>query len=205
MLEKPLRPSKLKSRSNSTEKNYEIHPEISLAQIQNHGATTLHNKRNVKKRLLFTEKENGKMSSSVLTTSDVDDPSHRWETEDRYDAENSEPEMPSGMLELNTMFNFNPGNHCLIRKSSSPRNNGRQRRNSTIACSMANPVNVFAKKVEERGETVRSRRRLSIATMTGPTQKEERRQQKALYERLTMIESVSLEGKIVIHYLIEFL
>ena len=45
MLEKPLKPVKLKSRSNSTEKNYEIHPEISLAQIQNSRATKHHNKR----------------------------------------------------------------------------------------------------------------------------------------------------------------
>ena len=192
LTERPSRSSKLKIRSNSAEKNYEIHPEITLEQIQNPGANIYHNKRQVQKKLLLMEKENGQISSSVLTTSEMIDSCRKWEIEDKQGNGNAESEIPSDLLDLHTMYNFEPGSHCLIRTSSKK---VRQRRNSAIACSVGSKIGIRSKKVADGTEAIENRRRLSIGTMTCPIRKEERRHQKPLYERLTMIESVDNEGE----------
>ena len=152
----------------------------------------LNSKRHLKKRLHLIEQDNGQMSSSVMTTSDVSDTHTKWEIPNQQCDENIESDLPSDLLELNTMFNFEPGSHCLVRKSS---RNGRGRRNSTIACGMSNKIPIRPIKVIEKGDTLISKRRLSIATVPGPVQKLERKQQKCFYDRLTMIESMENEGK----------
>ena len=194
LFEKPSKQNKIKSRSNSMEKNYEIHPEISMEQIQNSCQSTISKKRNFNKRLLLMERENGQIASTVCTEKGRIDVGHQWELQDQTYSSTPDSEIPPDLLELNTMFNFKPGSHCLIRNETK---NVRQRRNSTIACSMSfnTKPNIRVKKVEEKSEDQRHCRRLSIATMTGPSQREERRRQKTLYERLTMIESIDNEGE----------
>ena len=193
LIEKPKKQTRLKSRSSSMEKNCEIHPEISMEQIQNSTQGTLNKNRHLKKRLLLMERENGQIASSVCTEKGKIDVGHRWELQDQTYSNTPESEIPPDLLELHTMFNFKPGSHCLIRNETK---NVRQRRNSTIACSMANKPNIRVKKVEEKFEGHRQRRRLSVATMTGPSQRQERRQEKSLYERLTMIESIDNEEEV---------
>ena len=193
LIEKPSRQSKIKSRSNSMEnKNCEIHPEISMEQIQKSNKSTLNKNRHLKKRLLLMERENGQIASTVCTETGRIDVDHQWELQDQTYSNTPDSEIPPDLLELHNMFNFKPGTHCLIRNDAK---NIRQRRNSTIACSMTNKLNIRVKRADEKLETQRHRRRLSIATMTVPSQRKERKQQKSLYEKLTMIESIDNEGK----------
>ena len=115
----------------------------------------------------------------------------RFCLETKENKRNIDSEIPSDLLELNTMFNFAPGSHCVIRKTSKK---GCQRRNSTIACSLGSKIGTRSRKIGDEAESINNRRRLSVASMAFPVQKEERRQQKPVYERLTMIESVDNEG-----------
>ena len=138
------------------------------------------------------ERENGQIASTVCTETGRIDVGHQWELQDQTYSNTPDSEIPPDLLELHNMFNFKPGTHCLIRNDAK---SIRQRRNSTIACSMTNKLNIRVKKADEKVETQRHRRRLSIATMTVPSQRKERKQQKSLYEKLTMIESIDNEGK----------
>ena len=189
--EGPLKPAKLKSKSDSVDKHYEIHPEISLEQIQKSRGNLWYNKRQAQKKLLLMETENGQISSSLITASDMNASCHTWQLEAKENKTNIDSEIPSDLLELNTMFNFAPGSHCVIRKTSKK---GCQRRNSTIACSLGSKIGTRSRKIGDEVESINNRRRLSVASMAFPVQKEERRQRKPVYERLTMIESVDNEG-----------
>ena len=61
---------------------------------------------------------------------------------------------------------------------------------------MTNAVTVCTTTVNDnRDETERGRRRLSIAAMTSSDKKDERKKKTSVFERLTMIESIDNEGK----------
>ena len=196
--EKPTKKPRIKREGNSIEKNCDIHPEISLQQIQNSQADI--HKRQVKKKLVLMETETGQIASSVFTPDgSINHPGHQMSSTEAQqydmDAERTS-EISADLANLSALFSINPESLCLLRTNSN--NPARQRRNSSVACGMTNAVTVCAttandnKDVRERG-----RRRLSIAAMTSLDKRDEKRKKTSVFERLTMIESIDNEGKVL--------
>ena len=196
--EKPTKKPRIKREGNSIEKNCDIHPEISLQQIQNSQADI--HKRQVKKKLVLMETETGQIASSVFTPDGtITHPSHQMSSmkvqQYNMDSEGAS-EISSDLANLSALFSINPESLCLLR--TNPNNPGRQRRNSSVACGMTNAVTVCTTTVNDNKDVIeRGRRRLSIAAMTSSDKRDEKRKKTSVFERLTMIESIDNEGKVL--------
>lgn len=196
--EKPTKKPRIKREGNSIEKNCDIHPEISLQQIQNSQADI--HKRHVKKKLVLMETETGQIASSVFTPDgSINHPSHQMSSMKvqpyNMDAEGAS-EISADLANLSALFSINPESLCLLRANSN--NPGRQRRNSSVACGVTNAVTVCTRTVDDNKDVrERGRRRLSIAAMTSSDKRDERRKKTSVFERLTMIESIDNEGKVL--------
>ena len=171
------------SRSNSIEKPCQIHPEITLEQLQNAPLASFHNKRLLKRKAFIIEKENRQKpnrlaSASMMQKKQVD--------------RNIDSDIQQDLLEFNTMFNFEPGSHGVIKPSRY-----RQRRNSTTS-SIGSKIGLRTKKVGDglSGDIKADKRRFSIASIAEPVKTEAGQQQQFLYERLRMIDSMGFsEGE----------
>ena len=144
------------------------------------------------------ETETGQIASSVFTPDgSINHPSHQMSSIEvqhyNMEAERAS-EISPDLANLSALFSINPESLCLLRTNSN--HPGRQRRNSSVACGMTNAVTVCTTTVNDnRDETERGRRRLSIAAMTSSDKKDERKKKTPVFERLTMIESIDNEGK----------
>ena len=196
--EKPTKKSRIKREGNSIEKNCDIHPEISLQQIQNSQADI--HKRQVKKKLVLMETETGQIASSVFTPDgSINHPSNKMSRIEgqQYNMDSAgASEISSDLANLSALFSINPESLCLLRTNSN--HPGRQRRNSSVACGVTNAVTVCTRTVDDNKDVrERGRRRLSIAAMTSSDKRDERRKKTSVFERLTMIESIDNEGKVL--------
>ena len=146
------------------------------------------------------ETETGQISSSVFTPDGtIAHPSHQMSSMKvqpyNMDAEGAS-EISADLANLSALFSINPESLCLLRANSN--NPGRQRRNSSVACGMTNAVTVCTTTVNDNKDVrERGRRRLSIAAMTSSDKRDERRKKTSVFERLTMIESIDNEGKVL--------